>query len=103
MILGRLMRRSKMNRKITNVDVAEDEVEVNDVEDHELKEEEDDDVENGVVERRRRKMMMLRMIMLRPKTGPTLCANQRNPKGTSIFHKDHFVQKLTGKVPRPRT
>ena len=39
-----------MNRKLTNVDVAEDEVEVNDVEDHELKEEEDDDVQNGDVE-----------------------------------------------------
>ena len=39
-----------MNRKITNVAVAEDEVEVNDVEDHEVKEEEDDDVENVDVE-----------------------------------------------------
>ena len=27
---------------------------------------------------RRRKMMMLRMIMLRPKTGPTLCASLRS-------------------------
>ena len=35
-----------MNRKIMNVDAAEDEVEVDDVENHEVKEEEDDNVEN---------------------------------------------------------
>ena len=45
------MWRCMMNRKIMIVDVAEDEVEVDDVEDHEVKEEEDDDVETDGVEK----------------------------------------------------
>ena len=52
-----------MNRKIMIVDVAEDEVEV---------------MMSRIMRSRRRKMMMLRMIMLRPKTGPTLCASLRS-------------------------
>ena len=44
--------------------MEDDEVEVDDVEDHEVKEEE--------------MMMLMRMIMLRPKTEPTLCASLRS-------------------------
>ena len=50
MMLRRIMWRNMKKMKVMNVDVAEDEVEVDDVVDHEAKEEEDDDVKDDHVE-----------------------------------------------------
>ena len=93
-----------MNRKITNVDVAEDEVEVNDVEDHEVKEEEDDDVENGDVEKEEEEEDDdVEDDHVEAQDGTHTLCEPAQSKGTSTFHKSHFAQKLTEKVPRPRT
>ena len=54
---------------------------------------EDDDVENDVVEDK----------CHGPETRTTLCQRQlAQSKCTWAFHKSHFIQKFTGKMPRPR-
>ena len=80
------MWRSMTNRKIMNVDVADDEVEVDDVEDHEVKEEGDDDVEDDHVE---------------AQDGTHTLREPAQSKPTPTCHKSHFVQKFTGQMPRP--
>ena len=80
------MWRNMTNRKIMNVDVADDEVEVDDVEDHEVKEEGDDDVEDDHVE---------------AQDGTHTLREPAQSKRTPTCHKSHFVKKFTGQMPRP--
>ena len=54
---------------------------------------------------RRRKMMILRMLMRRrtdPKTTLLVLCEPAQSKCKLPFHKSHFIQKFTGKMPRPR-
>ena len=83
------MWRSMVNRKIIIVDVAEDEVEVDDVEDHEVKEEEDDDVENDGVEKEEDDDVEDDHVEAQDGTH-TLCEPAQS-KCTSTCHKSHFI------------
>ena len=85
-----------MNRKIMIVDVAEDEVEVDDVEDHEVKEEEDDDVETDGVEKEEDDDVEDDHVEAQDGTH-TLCEPAQS-KCTSTCHKSHFIRKFTGKL-----
>ena len=90
------MWRSMMNRKIMIVDVAEDGVEVDDVEDHEIKEEEDDDVETDGVEKEEDDDVEDDHVEAQDGTH-TLCEPAQS-KCTSTCHKSHFIRKFTGKL-----
>ena len=90
------MWRSMMNRKIMIVDVAEDEVEVDDVEDHGVKEEEDDDVETDGVEKEEDDDVEDDHVEAQDGTH-TLCEPAQS-KCTSTCHKSHFIRKFTGKL-----
>ena len=78
-----------MNRKIMIVDVAEDGVEVDDVEDHEIKEEEDDDVETDGVEKEEDDDVEDDHVEAQDGTH-TLCEPAQS-KCTSTCHKSHFT------------
>ena len=86
-----------MNRKIMIVDVAEDEVEVDDVEDHEVKEEEDDDVETDGVEKEEDDDEDEDDHVEAQDGTHTLCEPAQS-KCTSTCHKSHFIRKFTGKL-----
>jgi len=87
-----------MNRKIMIVDVAEDEMEVDDVEDHEVKEEEDDDVETDGVEKEEDDDVEDEDDHVEAQDGTHTLCEPAQSKCTSTCHKSHFIQKLTGKL-----
>ena len=87
-----------MNRKIMIVDVAEDEVEVDDVEDHEVKEEEDDDVETDGVEKEEDDDVEDEDDHVEAQDGTHTLCEPAPSKCTSTCHKSHFIQKFTGKL-----